>query len=89
MSGAYESSEGHARGSYAVRRCVVRAAMALHGYDTPDGSLALPSLMADLFIGAGALVASCVARRRAGRSAIEEILKRAVDQVSALGTETP
>jgi len=49
----------------------------------------LPPVSPELFFAAGAALAARAAQRTESRSQVDEILRRAVDQASALGKDAP
>jgi hypothetical protein len=80
-SEAFNLSAGIPRRTGAARNETIGAPSALDAPREP------PPPTADLFISAGAIIAERAARGAASRSRIEEILRRAVDQATALRGE--
>ncbi len=87
FSRLHETPDLHSRSSTIPADASGRVAIAVHAGDTQERSSPLPDPSPELFIAAGIAVAEGASRAGAPRSAVEEILRRAVDQAAALRAE--
>ena len=87
FSRPYAAPDLHQRGSTNPADASGRIATAPHADDVQGLSAPLPAPPPELFIAAGIAAADNAARTAAPRSAVEEILRRAVDQAAALRAE--
>ncbi len=87
FSRSYDTGEGDAEGSTRLADASTPVATRSHEGDVRAAASPLPAPAPDLFITAGALAAERAARSHAERFRVEEILRRAVDQASALRVE--
>ncbi len=87
FTGSYVPAEGDDRGATRPADASKQAETDPHEGDVSEGPSPLPAPTAELFIFAGVLAAEHAAREHAGRSRVEEILRRAVDQSAVLRGE--
>jgi len=87
FSRPYAAPDLHQRSSTKPADASGRVATAPGAGDTQGPSSPLPAPSPELFIAAGVAAADNAARTGAPRSAVEEILRRAVDQAAALRGE--
>ncbi len=87
ISGSYLSTDSDEQGSTQPVDASKHVEKGPHGDDVLEGLSPLPAPTAELFIFAGILAAEHASREHAGRSRVEEILRRAVDQSAVLRGE--
>ncbi len=87
FSRLHETPDFHSRSSTNPADASGRIAIAPDAGDTRERSSPLPVPSPELFIAAGVALAEGAARTGAPRSAVEEILKRALDQAASLRGE--
>ena len=87
FSRTYEAPDLHPGSSTKPPDASGRIATATDAGDVPGPFSPLPAPSPELFIAAGVAAAENAARAGAPRSAVEEILRRAVDQAAALRAE--
>ncbi len=84
ISRLYAAPDLHPRSSTKPADASGRIATAPDAGDIQERSSPLPAPSAELFIAAGIAVAEGASRAGAPRSAVEQLLRRAVDQAAAL-----
>jgi hypothetical protein len=87
FSRLHETPDLHSQSSTNRADASGRIAMAPDAGDIQERSSPLPAPSPELFIAAGVAAADGAVRAGAPRSAVEEILRRAVDQAAALRGE--